>query len=159
MRLFTQYGNAVELSWLPGAWHDGISLHIHDYECKSPDIGLSVKDVIHLINFYTGKLNFPEFKGTFRDPLIRSILLSYTILIFLHIQKELSNNITSRDDHWGLLQKPSSFYKTGKSLRFSISDVWTLEIVQYSMDRYNSCYPSYLANVKSYLTAILNISF
>ena len=74
----------------------------------------------------------------FRDPLMWSTLFSYTvvhILIFLHIQKELSyTNLISR----GLLQKQSSFDEIGKSLRFLISDVWTSEItVQYAM--YNLC--------------------
>ncbi len=57
---------------------------------------------------------------------------------FFHIQKALSyTNLTSQ----GLLQKRSTFYKIAKSLYFLISDARASEITEYSMEKYNSCYP------------------
>ena len=70
---------------------------------------------------------------------------SHHILIFLH-KKELSySNITSQR----LLQKQSSFDKI---------DLCASEIaIQYSLEKHNSCYPAYLANIKSKPSGILNI--
>ena len=58
---------------------------------------------------------FERVKGIFRDPLIRSVLFSYTYRFILNIHKELSyTNLTSQ----GLLQKQSRFDKVGKSFTF-----------------------------------------
>ncbi len=67
-------------------------------------------------------------------------------LILLHSERAfLYSNLTST----GHLQKQSSFDKLGPSLYFWISDAQASEItVQYSMEKYNSCYPAYFTNVK-----------
>ena len=80
---------------------------------------------------------------------------------FVHILNGLTlpdTNLTSN----GFLQKQSSFDKIGWSLHFLISGAWASDItVKYSIlwacIKF-SCYPAYLANVKSQPTGILNIN-
>ncbi len=92
-----------------------------------------------------------SFKEIFIDQLIKSTFFStqtdlfsaYSERTFLH-----SSHIDRK-----VLQKQSSFNKIGKALNVRISDA------QASVERYNSCYPKYLANVnvQSWTTGIWNI--
>ncbi len=96
-------------------------------------------------------------KGIFRDPLISSTLfpthsdiiaLSERTLLLISLPQDICRNSPSR----------ALFHNKLRSiLQMIVSSESTLCIVQYSMEKYNSCYPAHLTNEKSYPNGILNI--